>query len=114
MYLNPIIVSKGFNSTSFVVVQGIESVCSKCPLLQNRISALERKCESLQQQKSQLEVEKNKLEAEKKVFTAEHECMKRAIEFENQGRSQVFIGGGASWGHINLSKKFSAKIDKTL
>ena len=30
-----------------------------------------------------------------------------------QGRSQVFIGGGASWGHINLSKNFSAKIDKT-
>ena len=65
------------------MVQGIESVCSKCLLLQTRIAALERKCESLQQQKSQLEVEKNKLEAEKKVFTAEHECMKRAIEFEN-------------------------------
>ena len=35
------------------------------------------------------------------------------LEFIPQGRSQVFIGGGASWGQINFSKNFSAKINKT-
>ena len=35
--------------------------------------------------------------------------VKRPTFGGDQGRSQVFIGGGASWGHINLSKKFSAK-----
>ena len=38
---------------------------------------------------------------------------RRSTSMQSQGRSQVFIGGGASWGQINLSKNFSAKIDKT-
>ena len=67
---------------SFVVEQGIESVCSKCPMLHKNLSALKCKYESLQQQKSQLEIEKNMLETEKKILMAEHESMKRALEFE--------------------------------